>query len=243
MNINANHDAESFYDFQKKLDEKIHKIDENAFVDGIINFEKYSESPLKILWILKEPNSTEGKLDWREEIGLIPTYNGNLGAFEKTFAPIVYISYGLIHKKKWNEINWIEDEPEIVNCLEEIAFININKTPGGSRSNDAFLEQQYQSYYKDIVKGQIINFNPNIIIGGNAIKFIIGDLKEIYPSLTYQKHVKSSNLGIHKSDSDNLLVFDARHPQNTSSSREIYCSDIIDNYLSLTEKKTKDENN
>lgn len=32
--------AEAFYEFQKDLDEKIYAIDENAFVDGIINFEK-----------------------------------------------------------------------------------------------------------------------------------------------------------------------------------------------------------
>lgn len=237
MNINSNYDVVSFNDFQKKLDEKIYQIDENAFIDGVINFEKYLTSPVRILWILKEPNSTEGKLNWREEIKLIPTYNGNLGAFEKTFANIVYTSYGLLNNKKWNEIEWIEDNPNIVNVLEEIAFININKTPGGSRSNDAFLEQQYQSYYKDIVKEQIINFKPNIIIGGNTIKFIIEDLKEIYPSLIYEKYVQSSDLGIHKSEENNLLVFDARHPQNTSSSREIYCRDIIDNYLLLTEKK------
>lgn len=55
MDINVINEAESFYDFQKKLDEKIYQIDENAFVDGIINFEKYSANPLKILWILKDP--------------------------------------------------------------------------------------------------------------------------------------------------------------------------------------------
>ncbi|WP_124643009.1 hypothetical protein [Amniculibacterium aquaticum] len=227
--------AEAFYEFQKDLDEKIYAIDENAFVDGIINFEKYSASPAKILWILKEPNSTEGKLHWRDEIQLIPTYNGNLGAFEKTFANIVYISHGLLNKKKWNEINWIEDEPEIVNSLEEIAFININKTPGGSKSNDNFLQNQYQNYYKEIVREQIINFKPNIIIGGNTIKFIENDLREIYPSLKYEKHVGSTNLGISISKEDNLIVFDAYHPQNTSVNREMYCSDIIDNYLSLTQ--------
>jgi len=241
MEINAKNNTESFNDFQKKTDEKIYQIDENAFIDGIINYEKYSKSPIKILWILKEPNSTEGKLNWREEIRLIPTYNGNLGAFEKTFANIVYTSYGLLNKKKWNEMQWIEDDPSIVNSLEEIAFINISKTPGGSKSNDAFLELQYQSYYKDVVKNQITNFRPNIIIGGNTIKFIIEDLKEIYPSLKYEKYVQTSDLGIHLSEEDNLVVFDARHPQNTSSSREIYCNDIIDNYLSLTQK-TKDEN-
>lgn len=242
MNINANYDAESFYDFQKQLDEKINKIDESAFVDGIINFEKYSESPLKILWILKEPNSTEGKLCWREEIGLIPTYNGNLGAFEKTFAPIVYISYGLIHKKKWNEINWIEDEPEIVNALEEIAFININKTPGGSSANDSILENQYRSKYREIIKSQIIKFKPNVIIGGNTIRFIVDDLTEIYPSLKYEKNVDTSKLEILRSIEDNLIVFNAYHPQNTKVTREIYCSDIIDNYLLLTQNN-QDENN
>lgn len=237
MNINEINDANEFYEFQKKLDEKIRQIDETAFVDGIINFEKYSSSPLKILWILKEPNSTEGGLNWREEIGLLPTYNGNLGAYEKTFANIVYISHGLINRKRWKEINWIQDEPEIVNSLEEIAFININKTPGGSSSNDSFLEQQYQNHYKDIIKEQIISFKPNVIIGGYTIQFLIEDLKEIYPSLKYEKFVQSSNLGISVSEEDNLIVFNARHSQNRSTSREIYCSDIIDNYLTLIQKQ------
>jgi len=235
MNINTTNGVESFYEFQKKLDEKIYEIDENAFVDGIINIEKYSVNPLKILWILKEPNSTEEKLSWRDEIKLITSYNGNLGAFEKTFANIVYISYGLINKKKWDEINWIADEPEIVNVLEEIAFININKSPGGSSSNDSFLEQQYQNFYKEIVKEQIINFKPNIIIGGNTIKFLYEDLKQMYPSLKFERNIASTNLGISTSIEDNLIVFDAYHPQYYKSieDKKQYCNDIIDNYIIL----------
>jgi len=58
--------------------------------------------------------------------------------------------------------------------------------------------------------------------------------------LKYENYFNSSDLGIHKSDEDNLFVFDARHPQNTSSSREIYCNDIIENYMFLTKKN---ENN
>ena len=40
MEINTKNNAESFNDFQKKTDEKIYQIDENAFIDGIINYEK-----------------------------------------------------------------------------------------------------------------------------------------------------------------------------------------------------------
>ena len=96
MDINVINEAESFYDFQKKLDEKIYQIDENAFVDGIINFEKYSANPLKILWILKDPNSYEEKQDWRKELKEIS--NGNLGAFRNTFENIIYITYGILNQ-------------------------------------------------------------------------------------------------------------------------------------------------
>lgn len=233
----------AFYEFQKKLDHKIYAIDENAFVDGIINFEKYSTNPVKILWILKEPSSSESGLIWRDEIKKLNNESGNLGAYSKTFSNIVYVTNGLLKRKKWSDVNWIKDEPKIVDVLEEIAFINIKKSPGGSVSNYNDLAEYYEKY-KEITLEQIKAFKPNIIIGGNTIKFLINDLKIIYPSLKSEKYIDTTDLGIHSSIKDNLIVFDAWHPQYPSRERknENYFTDIVSNYILLT-KKSGNENN
>lgn len=223
---------------QREFDQQIYKIDTTAFVDGIIDIEKYYSAPKKILWILKEPNSTEESLNWRNEIKNLNDGSGNLKGFAKTFSNIIYISNGILKKKKWNEINWIKDEPSIVSILEAIAFINIKKTPGGSVSNDKELIEYYQKY-RDVVLNQITSFKPNIIIGGNSIKFLINDLKVIFPKLKDEKYIKTTDLGIFHSIEDDLIVFDAKHPNllfKNIKYHEMYFSDIIENYLALSLK-------
>lgn len=216
---------------QEELDEQILNNDKTSFVDGIINITKYLNTNPKILWILKEPNSTEENLNWRDEIKKLNT-NGNLSGFAKTFANIVYISKGILSKKNWGALSWIKDDIEMLSVLEEIAFINIKKTPGGRNSNDSELADYYE-LNKEIVLKQIKYFEPNIIIGGNTIKFIIDDLKKEYPNLIYNEYISSTDLGVHQSIDDNLIIFDARHPQNTNTSSEKYCNDVIDKYISL----------
>lgn len=225
----------SFENFQNETDQQIYQIDKTAFVDGVVNIGEYISTSPRILWILKEPNSTEEKLNWRDEIKKLNNGSGNLGGFEKTFSNIVYISYGILNRKKWKDINWIEDEPKIVEVLEKIAFINIKKSPGGRQSKNNELKEYYLKY-KSIILDQIRMFRPNVIIGGNTIGFIIEDLKKIYPNLNFEKYIESTNLGISFSNEKSVIVFDARHPQNTSSSREAYCDDIIENYINLTQK-------
>lgn len=217
---------------QNEIDGQIRKIDKSAFVDGIINVEKYLKQSVKILWILKEPNSDDEKLNWRDEIKKLNNGTGNLEGFVKTFSNIVYTSYGILERKKWSEIKYIKDDPAIVEVLEKIAFINIKKNPGGSSSNDRELEEYYYKY-RDIVKKQVMNFKPNVIIGGNTIKFLKEDLGKWYPNLKYNKYIEGTDLGISISNDENVIVFDARHPQNTSSTSEKYCDDIINNYMKL----------
>lgn len=218
---------------QNEIDIKTRNVDKISFVDGIINIEKYLKSPVKILWILKEPYSFEEGVDWREYIKSMNDGSGNLGGFAKTFTNIIYISYGLMNRKKWEDINWIKDDPKIVEVIENIAFINIKKTPGGSRSNYFDLEQYYQKY-KDIVIEQITQFEADVVIGGNTISILNDDLNKIYPDLKYEKYVESSDLGVLRSE--DVIIFNARHPQNRSTTGKIYCEDIIENYLSLTNK-------
>lgn len=214
-----------------KISNSIKSIDPNAFIDGIISIKKYLESPERILWILKEPNSDEENVNWRDEIRKL-SENQNLSGFNKTFTNIVYVTYGILNKKKWGEISFIKDDSTIINVLENIAFINIKKTPGGRSSIDRELENYYKKF-KNVLLMQINEYKPTIIIGGNTIKFLEQDLVNLFPTLKHEKYVESSDLGILKSNKDNIIIFDARHPQSTNSTSKIYCNDIIENYLSL----------
>jgi hypothetical protein len=223
---------------QKEIDKKIYVIDENSFLDGIIDIEKYVNSSIKIMWILKEPNSDEKDANWREYIQEINDGSGNLGGFAKTFTKIIYTTYGILNRKTWSEIEWISDNPKIVEAIEQIAFINIKKTPGGSVSYDNELTENY-SDFKDIVIEQIELYSPNVIIGGNTIQFIKQDLEILYPDLKYKYFIESSNLGISFSEINNLIVFDAYHP-GYAINQEIYCNDMITNFIQIFKSK---ENN
>ena len=223
---------------QKEIDEKIREIDENSFLDGIIDIEKYVNSSIKIMWVLKEPYSDEKSCNWREYIEDINDGTGNLGGFAKTFTKIIYTTYGILNGKKWSEIEWIRDNPKITEVIGQIAYINIKKTSGGSVSNDTELTENY-AVFRDIVMEQIKLYKPNVIIGGNTIKFLGNDLKVIYPDLKYSKYIESSDLGISSSAIDNLIVFDACHPC-IRKNQEIYCNDMIINFMQISQLK---ENN
>lgn len=234
MSLNLNGTKQSFEEFQNEMDAQIKTIDKNAFVDGVINIENYLNQSVKILWILKEPHHTDGEiLNWRDEIRSIS--RGNLNGFRKTFENIVYITYGILHRKKINEINSIDNNSFLANVLNNIAFINVKKTPGESSISYKKLEQGYK-LFKNILLNQINVLQPHVIINatGNNLPILREDIKNLLNSLTLNTYITTSELGIDYSEDKKIIVFNSFHPQANKPSREIYCADIINSYISLT---------
>ncbi len=210
---------------QEELDKEIDKIIGSdgriAFKDGIINIDKYLDSELKIMWILKEPNSTE-ELHWRDEIGNLKTESGTKYGWAGTFNPIIYVSFGILNNQKWGQIPYTNDNPEIIDILQSIAFVNVKKTPGESVAFNNEIHE-YHSKNKSLLLSQIKLYEPDVIICGNTFEYIGVDIKSIFENLEFEKNELS---GMSKYQNSTIIVVDAFHP-NARKNKEIYCDYII----------------
>jgi hypothetical protein len=187
-----------------------------------------SRDATKILWILKEaydnPDGSGGGWNfcdiWEEKGRLWDSITRHDG--RATWQPIIYVCYAILNGfKTYDEMPYIRNKPEMADVLKSIAFININKLPGLSRSNDTQILDFYQKN-KIILKKQIEVFQPDIIIGYYKIKWqLCSDLN--VPVINEQ--TKSSCHYI--KTPDRLFIF-ASHPAQTKKRRQIYVNEIVE---------------
>lgn len=168
---------------QKILDNYVDESGNSfAVKDGIVNVERYLTAPHKILWIMKEVNDTDpeegevrGGWDLRQFMNDVSIYKN----WKKTFLPIIYSTWGIYNGfKEWNNVPNVdaENEQEMLQLLQSIAFINLNKLPGGSSSSWQLIKGAYEKN-KELILEQIEIINPEIIIGGGVLHYLYEDLK------------------------------------------------------------------
>ena len=185
------------------------------FIDGIINLEFFNKSKIKILWILKEVNDQNNNIknkDLREILQDIKTDNGIEKGWVKTFAPIVYATYGILNDVNIDSIPFHYENPNIIDVLKEIAYINVKKTSGGKSIHKSVLLHAYLNN-KTKLFAQINEINPDIIIYGGTF-FLFENDNDFFLKNKNIKHIN------------------AYHPAQTSKSQKIYISEI----LNLTKK-------
>lgn len=171
---------EEFRKEVKELDKEIEQHYEQfeiaeskkMITDGIVNEKTYFESFPKTLLILKEPydKDNEGECSWS-----LSKLLGDKEKFIKeglhksrTWQPVIYtaeaIYNGLI---PWDWISYIKNEPEIIDALKNIAFMNTLKIPADTTTPAAKLKAGYNKH-REILLRQIEVYAPDIIIfGGN----------------------------------------------------------------------------
>ena len=224
---------------QKQIDEQITSTHENCTFDGIVNVEEYLKSPIKILWILKEVNDEDGYNQRDAFNELVQTVsdtkslsNTNRKAWWPTLDPIIYVSFQILNNfTTWQKVNYIQDEPLMVSVLRKIAYINLKKEPGGAVSEDYRISEGYEKA-KEILKTQIDLIKPDVIIGGNTIKY----LKDDY-NLTSFKKVEGYNLEY--TSTKDCLFIDSYHPQYLSRQNEDFKGDYINEIVTIV-KNWKD---
>jgi hypothetical protein len=179
-----------------------------AYIDGIVNAEFYNDAEIKILWILKEVNHDGSLDDWNmpEILQDLKTEHGIEKGFEKTFAPIVHLSYGILNKKTWSEVPYHYDEPNIIDTLKYIAYINVKKTSGSSSIHYSSLENAYNEN-KVFLFNQINKINPDIIIYGGTFYLFEND------NLIFLEN-------------KNIKHISAYHPSQRTISHEKYYNEI-----------------
>ncbi|MGB4776142.1 MAG: hypothetical protein WBP45_13265 [Daejeonella sp.] len=217
----------------KEIEDLIRKnyVDENnlcePIIDGIVNIEKYIQSNFRILWILKEPyDDVEDGLpsgggwhlskDFLEADG----FYKRIGQSRSTWHPIIYTSYGILNDFiQYDSMDYIRDDENMAEIVRNVAFINVKKTPGLTRTYDNGVIWNAYSKHKHILLKQIETYNPDIIIGGSTMPMFFDDL-EIRDK---QKNNGSVDFAIH----NYRLFIHAYHPAQTKITRDKYVDDII----------------
>jgi len=220
-----------FEEIQKNISKEILKKDKNAIVDGIINCEKYTEIKTKILWVLKEANSSE---TWTfQDLLSVNDIESKIGKTNDTlihhmFKKIFYATYGLKINEDYDKLPYIT-EKKVYQIGEEIAYINIKKIAGGSEAVENEIEQAY-AVNEDLLLKQIKEYNPNIIIFGNTLKYFNWDkLKEIGWDLFDKKQIvdnETNNTHFYPISKDKLCIY-PYHPAYITVTQDVYCSEII----------------
>lgn len=220
--------------------------------DGLYSAELYWNSPLRIMWILKEPyddfDKETGKPiggDWSitKDLFNSPYKFGT----NKTGEMVIYSTYGIINNKKWADMDYLYDDDSIPRVLQKIAYINLSKMPAYSTSKDGNLWKKY-SQWREISLKQIKMYEPNVLIFGNTFKYFQDDLNDLYQISNYDSK-KTKMLDVYK-NSERILV-DAWHPGNRFSNqdKEEYVNSLvfainnwyeeISEFTSSTEEKFK----
>jgi hypothetical protein len=195
------------------------EFNKETILDGIVHHESYNNAEKKILWILKEPNSANDLSSWDMRGAILndlKSASGIENRFQSTFTKIVYVTNGILKNKYWEELLDITDDPNMIDELKKIAYINVKKTAGFALAKPAEIKDYYIRS-KEILLEQINTINPDILIFGKTFNLFKDDL--FVPEL--------NNYGTCKAISyNNKIYIDAYHPA-CRSKQNIYCNDII----------------
>ncbi len=159
--------------------------------------------------------------DARYSNGLNPDMNS-------TFSPIIYATYGILNNFMiWDKMDYIIDNPNMIDILQNIALINIRKLSGGATSKDKEIQTAYNKY-KSLILKQIEVFEPDIIIGGNTIKYL-------YDDLGLSNFQKKGNYPVDYYTSNEKIIIDAYHPA-ARIDKEQYCDSIVSSVKEWSER-------
>jgi hypothetical protein len=195
------------------LEQEFIKLYENDIVlDGITDIDNYINSEEKILWILKEPDG--GGFDLRDFHKDLCKYN----LWRKTYKLVIKVSYA-IHSKIYDYKN-IPNEFDIMGIMNKIAFINIKKSGGGSRSYYKIIND-YFNRDKELLLEQIKCLEPTTIINCSGVYGLSEILKTADINKNNTDNIFSAALF------DNGIIINAQHP-NCRYNHNSYFNNVID---------------
>lgn len=149
-------------------------INSKYMVDGILFPHEFSKAKMKILWILKEPY---GDLPKHYADGIQERIDGMKNDSPHTWQRLALTSYRILNMNKAMDVA----PPWSVYgaSLKEIAIINVKKHSGASTTNMVEFRNFYRSnreILSQIIRSQIMDINPDIVIGGGTLPLIKDDL-------------------------------------------------------------------
>lgn len=197
--------------------------------DGVADIEAYQQSSPKVMWVLKEPyddfkedGSPYGG-DYTLMEDLKKNRNAQLGTMPLTIQRVIYTTYGIFTDYEYDDMGWYY-EPETYKYLFQIAYVNLSKMPGGTKSGS--MTTKYQ-IWRDIVLKQFDLYKPDVMIFGHTFQDVKDDL-----GVRDEDRILTGNGWVDIYRKDNRLYVDAYHPGIPGSNR-MYVNTIAQNVRQL----------
>lgn len=197
--------------------------------DGALNPDRYFfNSGPRILWLMKEAyDESDGQgFDLRESFknGSKKYLNDFVFSRSKaTWQPVTYVSNSLLNGfKSWEEIPYVRDDESVAECLCDIAWVNLNKSPklDGKISDMRRLENDFRHPdIRQLILDQLTFLKPDLIICGNVFHLI----NEALPAP--QKTHKTTNTEYYFAGGFNFI--NAYHPAQQRIPRKVWFEEII----------------
>ena len=196
--------------------------------DGITNIDRYKKANQKILWILKETNEN-GKgddryhRDFHVDVTVYPYW-------KRTYKKIILSSYGIINNKTYTDMLDFSNDKTLkgnYEILNDVAFINVNKTGGKAQSQDWFISECYQKH-KETLLIQIDEISPDVIINCSRVKEVFEDISKQY-DLANKVFTSQDKYTVNYACNNKKLIIDYWHP-NSRIENDWYCTQIFEIY-------------
>ena len=225
-------DAKNLKKLQADMSERIwRKADELGLVnetckpvtDGVTDIDEYLKSSPRIMWVLKEPwdDIDENGITCGGGWDMSELFEKDNAWKNKTWQPIIYVTYGIIKRCLWKDMDWIRDDTGMADVLKNITYINVSKMPGYTQSDSEKIRLAYTNW-RDILLEQIKMYDPQIIIFGYTFELFKNDLVGINAEPIYR-----DDGVIHVYEKDGMKLLDVYHPNQRKISRELYVDSII----------------
>ena len=222
---------------EKCYNELSKKYSNKPFIrDGIVSVEDYEKSNKKVLWVLKEPYDLE---EIEKGFSIVENLKNERSKNKKesktdslqTWHPIAYVSYGITSNiNSFKEMGRIPEVKKINESLLKIGFINIQKFPAQTRSNQKkIIEAFNKPEINQILNKQIEVFNPDIIIEATNLRLLSSKLDK----KDFLKTIEGHYVG------KSRIYINTFHPAQTKISIEEYVNLILQRVRECLELQNK----
>ena len=204
----------------------LNKTDAEPIFDGVYDWDMYHNAPIQFMVVMKEAYDEIDENDYSSGGGWYITKDcfGKDDAWKnRSWQPLIYITYGLFNNKRYEEIDYIRDDKNMAEVLKNIAYINTNKMPALKQTNDMELQANYE-IWKPVLLKQMEVFNPKVILFANTFKIYKKDLVGEFCQPTYT----SPNGSVHAYLNEGKILLDAYHPNQKTFERSVYINEILD---------------
>ncbi len=179
--------------------------------DGVADVKAYLESPIKVMWLLKEAYDKNGG-GWELKT-VFDKYTGR--PKNKTWDPIIYATYGILNNCRYEDMDGVAYDESMPKILQQIAYVNLSKMPGKPTSIMSEVACAYETW-RDVIYKQFCLYNPDVIIFGNTYECLYAD-DEIIKGIKEDSAKRYSNTSKTKTmlralELNGKLYLDAFHP-------------------------------